>query len=237
MFDETEGQAPTAPETVPDAQQVAETPESAPEAEQQAEPQEAPPKKSGFQERIDKLTRDKREAERRAERAERKLREAEQKPLDDLEYDDQIAERTIRRSKAEQVKEEYEVARELAHEVFEARAEELRAKYDDYDAVALGDWTCTEVMAEAIRESDMGPQIAYYLGKNKAEAAKIAALRLASQAAAIGRLEAKLSAPSAPRNPPPAPPSPVNGVAAGVQKDPAKMTMAEYVAWRNAGNT
>ena len=49
-------------------------------------------------------------------------------------------------------------------------------------------------MAEAIRESDFGPDIAYYLGTNPSESNRIARLTPLSQAKEIGRIEAKLQA-------------------------------------------
>ena len=49
-------------------------------------------------------------------------------------------------------------------------------------------------MADAIRELPRGGEIAYYLGKNPAEAAQIAALPPFSQATAIARLEGRIGA-------------------------------------------
>ena len=47
-------------------------------------------------------------------------------------------------------------------------------------------------MADAIRELSRGAEIAYYLGKNPAEAARIASLPPVSQATAIARLETRV---------------------------------------------
>lgn len=47
-------------------------------------------------------------------------------------------------------------------------------------------------MADTIRASEVGPDVAYYLGSNPSEAAKIADLPPFLQAKEIGRLEAKL---------------------------------------------
>ncbi len=52
-------------------------------------------------------------------------------------------------------------------------------------------------MADAIRELSRGPEIAYYLGRNPAEASRIASLPPVSQATAIARLEARIDAPQA----------------------------------------
>ena len=60
----------------------------------------------------------------------------------------------------------------------------------DFDAVVHNpNLTVTPVMADAIRESGRGAEIAYFLGKNPAEAARIASLPPVSQATAIARLE------------------------------------------------
>lgn len=119
---------------------------------------------------------------------------------------------------------------------YEERAAKLRETATDYDLV-VNDPTLkiTPVMADVIRESDVGPAVAYHLGTNRAEAERIAALPAHRQAAELGKLEARLSAaPEAPkaqtRNPPPAPPRTVSGLSAGLPKDPEDMSMSEYIA-------
>lgn len=75
----------------------------------------------------------------------------------------------------------------------------------------------TQAMTEVITSSELGPEIAYHLGKNPAEAARIARMSPTQQAAALGRLEAKLASappPAAPRRPvsrAPEPPAPIDG--------------------------
>lgn len=124
---------------------------------------------------------------------------------------------------------------------YEDRAARLREAKPDYDSVVHNpDLRITPVMADVIRESDLGPEVAYHLGTNPSEAARIASLPLHRQAAELGKLEAKLTVqqPSQPpqqRTPPPPPPKTVNGLSAGLAKDPNEMSMAEYVAARKAG--
>ena len=48
-------------------------------------------------------------------------------------------------------------------------------------------------MAETIRESDLGPELAYHLGTNPKEAERISKLAPFLQAKEIGRIEAKLA--------------------------------------------
>jgi hypothetical protein len=92
----------------------------------------------------------------------------------------------------------------------------------------------TPEMAEIIRDSDVWPDLAYHLGKNMAEAARIAALSPTRQAVELGRLEARVTAPKPLPNRAPAPVEPVSGIAAGGTKDPGKMSFEEYKAWREA---
>lgn len=190
----------------------------------------------GVQQRINEITRKRREAERRAEKAERKLKELEGRNLDDLDYEDQIAERTLTRSRREQLENDRETVQELAAEAYQARVEAKAGKYPDYHAVTTNpNLAISPAMAEVIMDSDLGPDLAYHLGKNPAEAARIAALNPISQVRELGKIEAAIAAPKTTPKPPPEPVRKVGSKAAGTAKDPSKMTMAEYVAYRASG--
>lgn len=105
-------------------------------------------------------------------------------------------------------------------------------KYEDFDDV-VGDPSLpiTEVMTMVIAESEIGADLAYWLGKNPNEAHRIAALPPVSVARELGKIEAKLQAtPTAVTKAPP-PITPAKG-AAGGEKDPSKMSDAEFAAWR-----
>ena len=79
-------------------------------------------------------------------------------------------------------------------EVYHEREEEARTKYEDFEQVAYNPrLPITTVMAETIQASDIGPEVAYYLGSNPKEADRIAKLSLFLQAKEIGKIEAKLS--------------------------------------------
>lgn len=185
--------------------------------------------------RIKELTRKRREAERRAERAEAKLRQSQEANLDDLDWEDQIAERTLRRNRQEQVDNEREAAKELAMEAFAASEGLARTKYADYDAVTRNpSLPITESIIEVVADEENGPDVLYHLGKNPQLAAEIARMPVARQARELGKLAAQVSAPKASPKQPPKPVKPVNGMAAGGTKDPNKMSMAEYVAFRAA---
>jgi hypothetical protein len=207
------------------------------EASQEETGDDAPakPRKAGVEKRIDELTRLRRDAERQAEYWKKRAEEAETQPTDDLEYEDQIAEKVRRANRKEQAETAEAQARHAADALFQARAEDARERYPDFDQVALNpSIPITPGMAEVIKDSDYGADLAYHLGKNPSEASRIAGLPVHRQAAELGRLEAKLSAPKPTPKTPPAPVKPVTGVNAGGTKDPAKMTMSEYIKWRES---
>ena len=59
-------------------------------------------------------------------------------------------------------------------ESYHDREEEARSKYDDFEQVAYNPkLPITNVMAETIQSSDIGPELAYYLGSNPKEADRI----------------------------------------------------------------
>jgi len=96
--------------------------------------------------------------------------------------------------------------------------EEARSKYDDFEQVAYNPkLPVTNVMAETIQSSEIGPELAYYLGSNPKEAERISRMTPLSQAKEIGKIEAKLvSAPPVKKTTSaPAPISPVTARSAG----------------------
>ena len=79
-------------------------------------------------------------------------------------------------------------------ESYHEREEEIRTKYEDFEQVAYNPrLPITQVMAETIQASEIGPEVAYYLGSNPKEADRIAKLSPFLQAKEIGRIEAKLA--------------------------------------------
>ncbi len=185
---------------------------------------EKPKRKGGFQKRIDELTRKQKQAEREAEVLRQQLQQAQQhlqqpesaqdtaappKPED---FDDE-SEYIVARTKYE-VRQELDAERKQTAEAirqqtaqqrqaqFMARAELAKAKYDDFESVALNSTVpINQSMAEALFDSELGPDIAYYLGNHPDEAREIASLSPLSAARHIGAIEARLSQPveAAPR--------------------------------------
>jgi hypothetical protein len=192
-----------------------------------------PKRKHWAHERIDDLTRQRREAERQAEYWKQRATSA--VDPNTLEYEEGIAERVSQRHRQEQADTAKETAGQLAVEAFTYRETIAREKFADYDAVARNPNTpITTAMADIIRDSDVGPDLAYHLGKNVTEAARIAALPTTRQAVELGKLEARITAPKPLPKQPPEPVSPVSAIAAGGRKDPGKMSFAEYKAWMEA---
>lgn len=117
-----------------------------------------------------------------------------------------------------------------------AQMQDAKARYVDFESVALDSAVpITDAMADLIRSSDVGADVAYHLGKNRAVAAEIARMTPLEAARAIGWIEASLQAPK-PRieTNAPDPISPVRG-AAKAARDPSKMSYEEYKALRMAG--
>lgn len=98
--------------------------------------------------------------------------------------------------KAEKLLQEREIQRQQSEivEAYHDKEEEARTKYDDFEQVAYNPKIrITEVMAQTIQASDIGPDVAYYLGTNPQEAERISRLAPFIQAKEIGRIEAKIA--------------------------------------------
>ena len=121
---------------------------------------------------------------------------AELPPVDQFESPEAYAEALAER-KAEELLAKREAERQQSEmiEAYHDREEAARDKYDDFEQVAYNpQLRITNVMAETIQASDIGPDVAYYLGSNPKEADRISKLAPFLQAKEIGRIEAKLAA-------------------------------------------
>jgi hypothetical protein len=93
-------------------------------------------------------------------------------------------------------------SRHVVHQQDAARLDEyreredgIRDKYEDFDQVAYNPrLPITDAMAQTIQTSEIGPEIAYFLGSNPKEADRISRLTPFVQAKEIGKIEAKLAA-------------------------------------------
>ena len=107
------------------------------------------------------------------------------------EYADLLAER-----KAEELLARREQARAQSEiiESYHDKEEEARSKYDDFEQVAYNPkLPITNEMAQTIQSSEVGPDMAYYLGSNPKEAERISRLSPLQQAKELGKIEAKLA--------------------------------------------
>ena len=153
---------------------------------------------------------------------------------------------TYAKAYAEQMLREREVQKQRSEyvEAYHDREEDARGKYDDFEQVAYNpNLRITTVMAETIQTSDVGPDVAYYLGSNPKEADRISRLSPILQAKEIGKIEATLVS-----NPPvkksssaPTPISPVTARSSGTSTydttDPRSiksMTTSEWIAAERA---
>ena len=124
------------------------------------------------------------------------------------------------RLEADKLVQQREAAKQQSQvlESYQEREEMARDKYDDFEQVAYNpNLPITNVMAETIQHSEIGPELAYYLGTNPKDAERISRLSPFMQAKEIGKIEAKLA-----DNPPikkttsaPAPISPVTARTTG----------------------
>jgi len=107
-------------------------------------------------------------------------------------------------------------------------------KYPDFEEVAKDQSVpITMVVRDILAESEIPEDVAYYLGKNRTEAIKIARMTPFAAAKEIGRIEMELKknpvTPTQPKIPGAPPPiKPVGSSENVVSKDPAKMTQAEW---------
>lgn len=100
-------------------------------------------------------------------------------------------------------------ARERAEQVHK-KLSSAADKYEDFEEVALDPSVpISQHMAEAIAESDMGGDLAYYLGTHRTEAEKISRMSPVQQVRELVKLEAKLSEPPVVKSSAPKPISPI----------------------------
>lgn len=245
------------PETKPEATQ-----ETAPESTKEQEGERARDEKGRFvpQERVNEITRARREAER-GWQSERQLREqleqrlaaletqrqpSSDKPpaLEDFDFDQSRWAKAVtdyavaQASKTVEAKYRDSATQRTQHqamEEFASREREYAKANPDYINAAqeLASFVrFPNETVEAIGYSEQGPALVHYLANHLDEADRISRLPPHLAALQLGRIEKDLVKPKpVSKAPPPAPK--VDGGAA-VNKDPERMTTEEWVAWRRA---
>lgn len=196
MTDETEVVAQVADTPAPEQVETA-----SPEPEVVASPEDKA-SRTFTQEELDaivskRLAREQRKWEReQAKRAVTPPVPTEVPPIDQFKTPEEYAE-ALAVKKAAELLEQREYERQQAEivEGYHQREEEARAKYDDFEQVVYNrNLPVTTIMAQTIQASEIGPEVAYYLGTNPKEADRISRLPAYLQAKEIGRVEAKLLA-------------------------------------------
>lgn len=249
----TPEQAVQKPETAPEQQPDVDT---TGQAKPNDDEEHRVPK--GVQKRIDRLTREKYQLQARLEVLERSQQAPQQQQqaqqaqpsqapkLDQFnsveEYLDALADHKAsqkfdhlakeREAKESQTRQQQEAAK--LYESYTKQTEQARQAYEDFDDVVQDpDLSISQAMAEAIMRSNNGADVAYYLGKNPDQAARIASLDPFSAAVEIGRIAATVVRPQ-PRKTSSAPPpiQPVGARATPVT-DPDKMSTDDWLKWRN----
>lgn len=221
MTDEVESLAGTEPASAPEATApsedalnvVPETPEVAPRVFTQEELDAAIGKR---------LAREQRKWEREQANRQAEMQVVKATPataLEEFDSPEAYAE-VLALKKAEELIAKRDAAKQQSAilDSYHEREEEARGKYDDFEQVAYNPKiSITDVMAETIRVSEIGPDVAYYLGSNPKDADRISRMTPLAQAKEIGKIEAKLAS-----DPPvkrttsaPAPISPVTARSSG----------------------
>jgi hypothetical protein len=188
---------------------VAATPAPEPEVTATTEPEvvaqeatqpEEKPAKTFSQEELDALVGKRLARERRKWEREQSLKAkpetATPAVLPDKEADPDAYAEALAARKAEELLAKREAEREQMAflEAYHEREEAARDRYEDFEQVAYNpSLPITSVMAQTIQASDMGPDLAYYLGANPKEAERISRLPQFLQAKEIGKIEARLA--------------------------------------------
>jgi len=182
------------PAPEPEATAAPETVETTPEEQQ--------PSKTFTQEELDAIVGKRLAREQRKWEREQRLAESQTpKPVapladpNDYESAQQYAEALAER-KAHELLAQREAAKQQAAvvEAYQELEETARDKYADFEQVAYNpNLPVTDVMAQTIQASEIGPDVIYWLGNNPKEAARISRLAPILQAREIGKIEAKLT--------------------------------------------
>ena len=212
------------------APEVTATTENAQNAPEVAEnqPEQTAEEKKFTQAEIDamiskRLAREQRKWEREQQaKVTQQVTKTEVPPIEHFESPDAYAEAlAVRKAEELLAQREFQKQQAAVEDAYHEREEEARAKYDDFEQVAYNpQLRVTDVMAETIKASDMGPDLAYWLGTNPKEADRISRLAPLLQAREIGKIEAKLAA-SPPVKPTTSAPAPISPVTARTSGSPS----------------
>lgn len=133
---------------------------------------------------------------------------------DDVAYEDYLAERVTKRAsetaakeatKAVEEREQKKAQETTAAErskAWKARVDTFAKDHPDFvEKVYAEDVDFSDAVAEAIADSELGPQLAYYLAQNPEELSRISRLSPIAVGRELGKLEVKLAVPEAKQEP------------------------------------
>lgn len=249
--------APAAETPTPEAK-ADETKQEPATATDNADPAPAPRDEKGRfvpQERVNEITRARREAEREAQRLRAEVEELrkhiprqpspEDRPPtlheygnDPAAYAAAIAEHVERRIERRTREQAEMAARQTVERSFESRAQEFARNVPDFDA-KLDDLTRAvqfdQATVEVIGMSEHGPALVYHLAQHLDVADRIARLPPHLAAAELARIEAKVTAPKPTATTKAPAPVPALSGSTSPNKDPAKMSYEDYKKYRAGG--
>lgn len=240
----------------PDGQQNEQ--QTDPKTDPEERPRDERGRFKGAQARIDELTRARYEAEREAaywrslaSAPQQQAQQQQPKPTpeqfpDYAQYVEaltewkagELLERQLARRDAVQAQTAAQRAAAAREMTFAERTAIVRQAMPDFDeVVGKSEIPIAEHVRSVLLDSESGPQLAYHLARNPDLAQRISAMDPLTSARELGRLEASLAArPAAARTVSNAPP-PARGIpgnASSPSRDPTRMSMDEYVAWRRS---
>jgi hypothetical protein len=132
-------------------------------------------------------------------------------------------------------------ARETQQETVKTQVAAARERHADYDQVVNDQVVISPAMAEVMVASEHGAEVAYYLGSNPDEAARIAKLSPAAAGAALARIEASLDLGTSATQKPktatttkaPPPPKTITGSGSGADAEPDPKDFSKWEKWFN----
>ena len=213
-------QAPTEAEDVKkSAEPEGEVEQSEPEAKEEAEEQKPEKQKDKLNKRFDKVTKRAQEAEAKARELEERLKSyeagntqqpqqetvrSEDKPQasqfnDAFEYAEALAEWSAENAlKQRDVQEAQRKAQEHQQSLLKAwndRIEKAKAELPDFDRmVQSSEIKVSDPIRDSIVDSDVGPQLLYYLASNEDFAKELTEMPISKALKELGKLEAKFEA-------------------------------------------
>ncbi len=217
---------------------------------EEVKPSEPSPEKNSVQKRMNELTWKHRESERQNQTLQDRVDELEakqpqptneMKTLEDFEYDESKYQAHVM-SQADQRAED--IARRVVGEsqsktseqdkikTFETKEKRYSEDLPDYFDATRNLPYFNKSMFDATSEMEEGPAVFYYLAKNEDVAAKIAVMSPAAAAVELGRIAATKLASVKATSKTPAPTPKIDGIEPGIEKDPDKMSMDEWLVWR-----